>query len=49
MGSKLSVSQVVSNLEARLAFHRQQEEPPGAARQGVLRGAVFERAEAEGV
>lgn len=25
MGSKLSVSQVVSNLEARLAFHKQQE------------------------
>ncbi|HWM92773.1 MAG TPA: hypothetical protein VN493_18560 [Thermoanaerobaculia bacterium] len=25
MGSKLSVSQVVANLEARLAFHRQQE------------------------
>lgn len=26
MSSKLSVAQVVSNLEARLAFHRQQEE-----------------------
>jgi hypothetical protein len=26
MGSKLSVSQVVANLEARLDFHRQQEE-----------------------